>query len=122
MSLDEELTIDEEVRRELDSHLLAWEGVTTGRLLGGVAYLVQGRPFAVLMEGVIGMCLPGQLRSRALSLAGVSPFRPPAGGPEAQDALPLKGQWVQFVLLLPEDTAEVLPWLEAACQYVRYPG
>ena len=104
METDEEVLIDGDVRAALDEHLLAMDGVTGAPLYGGIGYLVQGRPFAVLLEGVVGMRLPDGLQRRALGLAGVSPMRPPS-----RDE-PVPG-WVQFVLLLPEDLPAVAPWI-----------
>ncbi len=87
------------------------DGVTSEGLLGGVGYAVEGRPFAILLEGVIAMTLSEELRARALTLAGVSPFVSPLEDDEY-------ARWVQFLLLLPEDIPAVLPWLEAAYGYV----
>ncbi|MCI0440167.1 MAG: hypothetical protein L0177_13715 [Chloroflexi bacterium] len=111
MTYDDELLIDEEVKAVLDESLLALDNVTTGRAFGGVSYEVGGRPFAILLEGVVALNLPPDLRRRGLSLAGVSPFTPPFGD---------KGfdGWVQMVVLLPEDLKDVLPWLEAAYKHV----
>jgi len=106
----EEVLIDEEVKEALDQRLLGWPRVTSGAMLGGVSYLAQGRAFALLLEGVIAMKLSPELRVRALTLAGVSPFRPP------EDEARME-RWVQFVVLLPEDVPAVIPWLEAACGY-----
>ena len=102
----EEVLIDEDVRRALDDELLAWDRVTSSERFGGVSYEVDGRPFAVLMEGVVAFGLPEEVRSKALTLAGVSPFLAPSDGGEFED-------WVQLLLLLPEDLPAVRPWLEA---------
>ena len=112
METDEEALIDGDVRAALDEHLLVIDGVTGAPLYGGIGYLVDGRPFAVLLEGVVGMHLPDDLQRRSLGLAGVSPLRPPS-----RDE-PIPG-WVQFVLLLPEDLPEVAPWIQAALENVR---
>ncbi len=108
--LDDEFEIDPEVRAALDARLLEWPGVSGTALLGGVGYITEGRPFAVLLEGVVAMSLPIELARRALSLAGVSPL--PAGDDE-----PLLAGWMQFLLLLPEDVDAVLPWLKASYDY-----
>ena len=110
MGDDDEVQVDEEVKVELDRRLLSLDGVTTREMFGGVGYLVSGKPFAVLMEGVIGMGLSDAHTGRALTLAGVSPFRLP------YDDVRLEG-WVQFVLVLAEDAAAVIPWLEAAVSF-----
>ena len=104
------MAVDEDIRAALDSQLLSWKGVSARRMFGGVAYTVDRRMFAVLMEGAVGLKLPDQLRDRALGLAGVSPFRSPSGGSF--------GEWVQLVLLLADDVPSVTPWLEAAFDYV----
>jgi len=49
---------------------------------------------------------------RGLTLAGVSPFRPPSLDN------PIRG-WVQFVLLLPEDVPELEGWFQAAMDNVK---
>ena len=73
--LDDEFEIDPAVREALDARLLAWPDVSDARLLGGAGYaVVEGRPFAALLEGVVAMSLPRELTGRALSLAGVSPL------------------------------------------------
>lgn len=115
MAFSEEVLIDGEVRDALDRRLLAWANVTSGEMCGGVSYLVGGRPFAVLLEGVVAMGLPQDLRARALALAGVSPFRPPADEDSFQ-------RWVQFVLVLAEDVPAVVPWLEAASRHAASPA
>ena len=102
----EEVLIDEDVRQALDEELLAWDRVTSSEMFGGVSYKVDGRPFAILMEGVVACGLPEEVRPRALTLAGVSPFLAPSDVGEFED-------WVQLVLLLPEDLPAVRPWLEA---------
>jgi hypothetical protein len=112
LEIDEEVLIDGDVRAALDEHLLTMDGVTGAPLYGGIGYLVDGRPFAVLLEGVLGMRLPDDLQRRSLGLAGVSPLRPPS-----RDE-PIPG-WVQFVLLLPEDLPEVAPWIQEALENVR---
>ena len=104
------MAIDQEVRAAIDTRLLPWEGVTSRSMFGGTAYMIQSKMFAILMEGMLAMKLPDELRSRALTLAGVSPFRSPSGGPF--------GQWVQFVILLEDDVPAVVPWLESASSYV----
>ena len=102
----DEVTIDDEVRRALDEEFLGWEGVRSSGMFGGVAYEVDGRPFAILLEGVVACGLPGGLRARALGLAGVSPFVAPSRGSAFAD-------WVQLLFLLPEDLPALRPWLEA---------
>ena len=111
----EEVLINEDVRRALDDELLAWD---RGNVVGEVrwcvvpgrrppvhvSYQVAGRPFAILMEGIAACGLPEDIRSRALTLAGVSPFL------ASSDYRELKG-WVQLLLLLPEDVPAVRPWL-----------
>ena len=106
MSL-EEVLIDEDVRRALDRELLSWDGVTSAEMFGGVSYRLSDRPFAVLMEGVVACRLPEEVRARALTLAGVSPFLAPSDEPGFE-------RWVQFLLLLSEDVPAVRPWLQAA--------
>ena len=111
MVFDEEILIDEEVKDALDQQVLSWKSTTSGKMFGGASYLVNGDPFAVLLEGVVAAGLPQELRMRALTLAGVSPFRPPAEDRELEE-------WVQFVILLEDDVPAVVPWLEAAYNYV----
>ena len=108
---DEEVTIDEEVRAALDGQILNWENVTSQKLFGGAGYFVIEKVFAILLEGVVAMSLPDELRARSLTLAGVSPFISPSGGEEFS-------RWVQFVLLLPEDISAVTPWIQAAYNHV----
>ena len=115
MVYEEEVQIDQEVKSELDGYLLGWDGVQSQSMFGGIAYLVHERPLAILMEGVIGMGLADAHRARALTLAGVSPFRGPPDDARFD-------RWVQFVLLLPEDVASVVPWLEAAFDHVTSLG
>ena len=104
--IPDEVTIDDEVRRALDEEILGWKGVSSSEMFGGVAYEVDGAPFAILLEGVVACGLPRDLRVRALGLAGVSPFTTPSRGGEFDD-------WVQLLLLLPEDLPALRPWLEA---------
>ena len=78
-------------------------------MFGGVCYMVDGKMFAALMEGVVGMKLPEEVRARALTLAGVSPFMP-MGKPF--------GRWVQFLVLLEDGVPELASWLESAREYV----
>ena len=101
--------IDPEVREALDAHILPWEDVTSRAMFGGVAYMVKGKMLAMLGEGVVAMKLPDELRSRALTLAGVSPFKPTGS---------TFGQWIQFVILLDADVPVLVPWLESARKYV----
>ena len=101
--------IDPEVREALDAHILPWEDVTSRAMFGGVAYMVKGKMFAMLAEGVMAMKLPDELRSRALTLAGVSPFKPTGR---------TFGRWIQFVILLDDDVPVLIPWIEAALEYV----
>ena len=103
------MAVDPGVQRALDAHALPWEGVTTRAMFGGVAYMVGGKMFAMLAEGVVAMKLPDPLRSRALALAGVSPF--------IHNDKPF-GTWVQFLVLLEDDVGVLIPWLEAAREYV----
>ena len=103
------MAVDAEVKGSLDSQVLAWKDVSTRSMFGGVAYMVRGKMFAALMEGAAAMKLPDERRVRALSLAGFTPFRPTGGQ---------FGQWVQFVMLLEDDTPAVVPWLESAFNYV----
>lgn len=110
MSLEDEILIDEEVKEALDKQLLAVDGVTSGNLFGGVSYSVNDIPFAILLEGVIAMNLPDEQRRLALTLAGVSPFYSPTDDEGLDD-------WVQLVVLLPEDLPQIAPWLEAAYGY-----
>ena len=110
MSMEEEILIDEVVKAAFDEHLLAWDRVSTGRVHGGEGYNVGGATFAILLEGVIAVGLPDDLRSKALGLAGVSPFRPANGDDGYAD-------WVQMVILLPDGVPDVVPWVQAAYEY-----
>ncbi len=103
------MPVDPEVRGALDGRLLSWKDVASRDMFGGVGYMVSGKMFAALAEGVVAMKLPDEQRRRALGLAGVSPFTP-AGRPF--------GQWVQFLVLMEEDVSAVLPWVESAFEYV----
>ena len=71
-----------------------------------MSYQVAGRPFAILMEGIAACGFPEEVRSRALTLVGVSPFLAPSNYRELKD-------WIQLLLLLPEDVPAVRPWLHA---------
>ena len=104
------MPFDEEVRGALDGQMLPWKGVSARAMFGGVAYMVDGKMFSILMEGVVGAKLPPELRARALTMAGVSPLRGPSGAPF--------GEWIQFVMLMDEDVPTLVPWLEAAFNYV----
>ena len=110
MSMEEEILIDPDVKAAFDEHLLGWDRVSTGLEHGGVGYNVSGATFAILLEGVIAVGLPGDLRSKAFGLAGVSPFQPPDGG----DGY---AEWVQMVILLPDGVPDVVPWIQAAYEY-----
>jgi hypothetical protein len=112
MVYDEEILIDDEMRTALNAHFLSIDGVTSGNQFGGVSYLLNGQPFAILMEGVVALRLPPANMEHALTLAGVSPFRPPS----LDD--PIKG-WLQFVLLLPEDVYVLYAWFDAAMEQVK---
>ena len=111
MVYEDEILIDEDVKFTIDGHVLSWDRLEAKPALGGVGYHIAGKPFAILLEGMIAMDLPDVLRDRALTLAGVSPFRSPADDDELK-------HWVQFLLLLPEDVPTVVPWLESAYNYV----
>lgn len=112
MDLDDEILIDEELRTALDHHFLGIDGVASGDQFGGVSYLLNGQPFAILMEGVIALRLAPENMREALTLAGVSPFRPPSLDN------PIRG-WLQFVLLLPEDVPELEAWYQLAMEHVK---
>ena len=112
MVYDDEILIDDDMKAALDSHFLAIEGGTSGDQFGGVSYLLNGQPFAILMEGVVALRLAPKILLRGLTLAGVSPFRPPSLDN------PIRG-WVQFVLLLPEDVPELEGWFQAAMDNVK---
>ena len=105
------MPVDPEIKNELDAKLLPWDGVTNRSMFGGVCYMVQGKMFAVHAEGVVAMKLPEELRRTALGLAGVSPFYGP-GGP-----VPF-GEWIQFVVVIPDNVTGALPWLQEAYKYV----
>ena len=103
------MDIDPGIQKTLDAHVLPWERVTSRTMFGGVAYMVDGKMFAMLSEGAVAMKLPDQVRARALTLAGVSPFRPMGRS---------FGRWVQFLVLLEDDVPVLTPWLESAREYV----
>ena len=105
------MAVDPGVQRALDAHALPWEGVTTRAMFGGVAYMVGGKMFAMLAEGVVAMKLPDPLRSRALAHGGRLALHPQSGKR-------LSGHWVQFLVLLEDDVGVLIPWLEAAREYV----
>jgi len=81
-------------------------GVRSSEKFAGVSYQVDGRPFAILMEGIAACGLPEEIRSRALTLAGVPPFLAPSDYRELKD-------WAQLLLLLPEDVPAIRPRLHA---------
>ena len=103
------MAVDEEIRRSLDERLLSWPDTSTRRMFGGVAYMVQGKMFAVLDERGLGMKLHTEQRSRALALDWVSLFSPTVGS---------FGLWVQFALSDPEAVLNTVPWLQAAYDFV----
>jgi TfoX/Sxy family transcriptional regulator of competence genes len=98
-----------EIQSELDGHLLPWPDVSARKMFGALVYMVDGKMFAMLSEGTVAMKLPDQVRARALTLAGVSPFRPMGRS---------FGRWVQFLVLLEDDVPVLTPWLESAREYV----
>ncbi len=110
MSMEEEVLIDPEVKAALDDHILGWDRVSSGSVYGGVSYDVDGKTFAILLEGVIAVSLPDDLRMKALGLAGVSPFQPRS----EDDGY---AEWVQMVILLPDGVPDVVPWIQAAYEY-----
>lgn len=112
MNIDEEILIDQDMRAALDNHFLGMDGVTSGDQFGGVSYLLNGQSFAILMEGVVALRLSPENMQHALTLAGVSPFRPPS----LDD--PIRG-WLQFVMLLPEDVLELEAWYQLAMEQVK---
>lgn len=112
MNFEDEILIDEELKTALDAYFLAIENVTIGELFGGVSYLLNGQAFAILMEGVIALRVAPENLQVALTLAGVSPFRPPSLDN------PVQG-WLQFLLLLPEDVSELALWYESAMAQVK---
>jgi hypothetical protein len=103
------MAFDEEIGKALDDHLLGWPDTSTRRMFGGVAYMVQGKMFAVLDERGVGMKLHSEQRSRALALDWVSPFSPTGGS---------FGLWVQFALSGPEAVPNTASWLRAAYDFV----
>ncbi len=113
MGLEDEVLIDEEVKQALDRQLQALEGVTSGSLLGGASYSVSDHPFAVLLEGVVALNLPDEQRRHGLTLAGVSPFYSPTDEEGFEN-------WVQLVILLPEDLPAIAPWLEVAYRHAAF--
>ena len=112
MALDDDVLIDQDVRAALDGQLLVKKGISSSSMYGGVGYLVDDQPFAVLLEGVVGMRLPAELQRQAMPLAGVSPLRPPFSDE------PIPG-WLQFMLILPDDLPELMPWIDAALEDAR---
>ncbi len=110
MSMEEEILIDPEVKAAFDQQVLGWDRVSAGSVHGGASYDIAGAAFAILLEGVIAARLPDGLRAKALGLAGVSPYQPPAGGNES-------AEWVQMVILLPDGVPDVVPWIQAAYDY-----
>jgi hypothetical protein len=115
MTLYDEVTIDEEVKAALDGPVLSWPNTSTGQTHGGVSYQADGEPFAILLEGVLALRLPPELLTRGLTLAGVSPFRPPNEDREVDG-------WIQLVVLLAEDVPDLVPWAEAAYKYMTSTG
>ncbi len=115
MTLYDEVTIDEEVKAALDVQVLSWPDTSAGQTYGGASYEANGEPFAVLLEGVLALRLPPELLARGLTLAGVSPFRPPNEDREVDG-------WIQLVVLLAEDVPDLVPWAEAAYKYVTSTG
>ena len=111
MTFYDEVTIDEEVKAALDGPVLLWPNTSTDQTHGGVSYQADGEPFAILLEGVLALRLPPELLTRGLTLAGVSPFRPPNEDREVDG-------WIQLVVLLAEDVPDLVPWVEAAYKYV----
>ena len=115
MTLYDEVTIDEEIKAALDVQVLSWPDTSAGQTYGGASYEANGEPFAVLLEGVLAVRLPPELLARGLTLAGVSPFRPPNEDREVDG-------WIQLVVLLAEDVPDLVPWAEAAYKYVTSTG
>jgi len=104
------MVIDEELKQELDAKLLPWDDVTVKSMFGGACFMVNGKMFAIQMDGTLAMKLPEELRQQALGLAGVSPFY--------ADGVKPFGVWIQFVLILSDNVEGALPWLQQAYKYV----
>ena len=104
------MAVDLEIRDELNAHLLPWIDVNTRDMFGGACYLVKGKMFAIIIGGGVVMKLPQEHRQKALALPGVAPFTCIRGRQF--------GEWLQFMLIRPDNVSNVMPWLREAYSYV----
>ena len=105
------MTNDPNVQTELDAALLPWRDVSTRTMFGGHGYFVGDRLFAVYHRGAVATKLPEPQLSQALESGRATPFTPTPGRPF--------GNWAAFRVEPPSGVDALLPWLEAAIEYVR---
>ena len=102
------MAVDMEVQQGLDGLMLPWRSVTSRSMFGGVCYMVDGKMFAALMEGMGGHEAAGRAKGQGAHDGRGVAVPGPLGRPF--------GRWIQFVILMEEDVSSVAPWLEAGAQ------
>lgn len=95
---------------ELETRLLALDGVSARRMFGGMAFMLHGRMFAAALPSFVMFLLDEYGRARCL--ADEPSVRP------AQIAGRPFGRWLQWDLDT-FDAGRVSPWLEIAYEYIR---
>ena len=99
-----------ELKGQLDAQLMPWEGVSTRVMFGCMGYFVGQRLFAFTLDRSVVAKIAEEAKPEA-ALAGARPFR---HGPNGRF-----GDWMEFPLDYPPDTARLLPWAKLSYDSVR---
>jgi hypothetical protein len=103
---------DQEIKEILDSFLLEYPEVTSGKMFGYPAYYVRKKLFACVYEDGIGIKVPEDLAKELIGTQGIINFQP-MGRAKMRE-------WIQIKRLHPNDYVNDKEIFKASIDYVSH--
>ena len=104
-----------EIAGQLNAQLVAWEGVSARPMFGCLGYFVGPKLFAIVLNAAVAAKIPEEAKPQALASCGARPFY----HTYARDRR--FGDWLEFPVADPADTARLIPWLRQSYCIVQTP-
>jgi TfoX/Sxy family transcriptional regulator of competence genes len=109
------MSFSAEIAGQLNAHLVAWEGVFARPMFGCLGFFVGRKLFAIVLDASVAAKIPEEAKPQAQASAGARPFY----HTYARDRR--FGDWLEFPVADPEDTARLIPWLRRSYHTVQTP-
>jgi len=109
------MSFSAEIASLLSAQLAPWEGVSARPMFGCLGFFVGPKLFAIVLNASVAAKIPEEAKPQALASDGARPFY----HTYARDRR--FGDWLEFPVADPANTAGLIPWLRQSYHTVQTP-